>query len=56
MQELENPVVLIYEKKISGLNSIIPILELVMKVWMLCSVLEFLNYLLIFLDFEVDTV
>lgn len=29
--ELENPVVLIYEKKISGLNTIIPVLELVMK-------------------------
>ncbi|KAI5083448.1 hypothetical protein GOP47_0003191, partial [Adiantum capillus-veneris] len=29
--ELENPVILIYEKKISGLDSLIPILELVMK-------------------------
>ncbi|MCO5566999.1 hypothetical protein L7F22_020682 [Adiantum nelumboides] len=29
--ELDNPVILIYEKKISGLDSLIPILELVMK-------------------------
>lgn len=29
--ELENPVILIHEKKISGLNSIIPLLEMVMR-------------------------
>lgn len=29
--ELENPVILIHEKKISGLNSIIPVLEMVIK-------------------------
>ncbi|KAH7299153.1 hypothetical protein KP509_25G075100 [Ceratopteris richardii] len=29
--ELDNPAILIYDKKISGLNSIIPLLELVMK-------------------------
>jgi hypothetical protein len=32
IQELENPVILVHEKKISSLNSIIPVLELVVQV------------------------
>lgn len=31
-QELENPVILIHEKKITGLQSILPVLELVVRV------------------------
>jgi chaperonin GroEL (HSP60 family) len=32
IQELENPVILVHEKKISSINSILPVLELVVRV------------------------
>jgi len=40
-QELENPVILIHEKKINSLQAILPVLELVVRVssflvYMLC--------------------
>ena len=35
-QELENPVILIHEKKINSLQSILPVLELVVRVKIPC--------------------
>ena len=32
LQELENPFILVHEKKISGLTAILPVLELALKV------------------------
>lgn len=43
MQELEDPLILIHEKKISNLNAIVKVLELALKV----SILPLVNILMV---------